>query len=105
MSLYECADLSSIGIQSETCFIKQGVINEYAFRFNLLLTLFDNDEQGESQAHSYNIMYHIDSIFIPKIYGEKVKDFSDLVKSTGKIKAVEILNKIITNYETCNKLL
>lgn len=95
MSLWDCASIPSIGIQSETCYIKQSVIDEYKFRFDNCITLFDNDEQGISQARNYEKLYDIPSIFIPKDYEKDVKDFSDLVKKVGRHEAIQILNKLL----------
>lgn len=93
MSIYENMDIPSIGVQSETCFIKESVVDEYKFRFDRVITLFDNDRQGRIQAESYEKMYDIPAIFIPDEYG--VKDFSDLVKSTGKRNAINVLKKLL----------
>jgi hypothetical protein len=93
MSLYECAKIPSIGVQSETCFIKQKVVDEYLFRFDEVFTLFDNDEQGLKQASAYYRMYEIPALFIPIDYN--CKDFSDLVNDTGRVRAVRILEDVI----------
>jgi hypothetical protein len=93
MSIDENLKIASIGIQAESTFIKQTVIDEYKNRFNKVITLFDNDRQGIMQAENYTKMYDIPSIFIPIEYGSK--DFSDLVKNYGKGFAIEILNKLL----------
>ena len=89
MSLYENAKISSVGIQSETCFMKQSVVDEYKNRFNFVVCLFDNDRQGVAQSLEYKKLYDIDHILIPEKY--LVKDFSDLVKIVGKYNAVGII--------------
>jgi len=93
MSIWECSDIPSIGVQSESCFIKDTVMNEYKFRFDRVITLFDNDRQGIEQAEAYKKIYDIPSIFIPEEYS--TKDFSDLVKNYGRKFAVEVFTNII----------
>jgi len=93
MSLYETMRLPSIGVQSETCFIKDTVIDEYRSRFDRVLTLFDNDRQGKDQATSYKKLYDIDPIFVPDKYG--VKDYSDLVQTVGINNAPNIIKELL----------
>ena len=93
MSLYDNAHIPAIGVQSETCFIKETVVDEYKFRFDRVITLFDSDEQGEQQADSYHKFYNISPIFIPKQY--VAKDFSDLVARIGKKSAKDVLSELI----------
>jgi hypothetical protein len=93
MSLYEVSKLNSIGVQSETCFIKDTVVFEYKARFDRVLSLFDNDEQGKRQAESYQKLYEIQPIFIPIQY--VAKDYSDLIKKVGKFNANRILNELL----------
>jgi chorismate mutase len=93
MSIYENTIIPSIAVQSETCFIKDTVIDEYKFRFDKVATLFDNDKQGKEQAESYEKMYDIPAIFIPDKFG--VKDFTDLVKTIGIHNATEELNNLL----------
>jgi len=83
----------SIGVQSETCFIKDTVIDEYKSRFDKVLTLFDNDRQGKNQATSYKKLYDIDPIFIPDKY--EVKDYSDLVQMLGINDAPTIIKELL----------
>ena len=93
MSIWENTDIPAIGVQSETSYIKDSVMDEYKFRFDKVLTLFDNDRQGTDQAETYIKLYDIPSIFIPKEY--ECKDFSDLVKKMGKKNAIEIFQILI----------
>ena len=93
MSLYESMSIPSIGVQSESSYIKDSVIDEYKYRFKRVITLFDNDRQGIELAHSYFKKYDLPFIFIPEEY--HCKDFSDLVKNYGKVFAIEILNKLL----------
>jgi hypothetical protein len=93
MSIYENTIIPSVAVQSETCFIKDTVVDEYKFRFDRVVVLFDNDRQGKEAAESYLKLYDVPYILIPDEY--KCKDFSDLVASVGIKKAVEILNKLL----------
>jgi hypothetical protein len=93
MSLYETIKIPSVGIQSETCFMKDSVVDEYKHRFVKVVTLFDNDKQGIEHAVSYRKLYNIDAIFIPEEY--KAKNYSDLIESFDKDKAVEILKSLL----------
>jgi len=77
MSLHELYHIPAIAVQSETCFIKESVIDEYKRRFKSIVTLFDNDTQGKNQAGAYLRMYEIRPVFIPEEY--KAKNFSDLI--------------------------
>jgi len=95
MSIYESTGIPSIGVQSESSYIKDSVIDEYKNRFSRVVTLFDNDRQGMELAKSYVDKYDLPSIFIPEEY--HCKDFSDLVKNYGKIFAISVLNKILKN--------
>jgi len=98
MSLYDAPaiPIPAVGIQSETCFIKDTVIDEYKNRFTKVVTLFDNgvhDQQGIELAKQYQKMYNLSPIFIPEKFG--VKDFSDLVELLGEWNAVETLTKLL----------
>ena len=93
MAIWENVSIPTIAVQSETCFIKDTVVDEYKFRFDRVLTLFDNDRQGKEQADSYQKLYDIYPIFIPEQYG--VKDFSDLIKQVGISKAIQILKDLL----------
>ena len=93
MSIYQNTPYNTIGIQGETILIKNSVIEEYKRRFNTVVTLFDNDEAGYKLAKKYKERYNIRSIFIPEKSG--VKDFSDYIKKYKKIKARNLLIKLI----------
>jgi hypothetical protein len=93
MALYENADYAAVGVQSETCFMKDTVVEEYKSRFTKVVTLFDNDRQGKEQAEQYKKLYNLDPIFIPEKY--IVKDFSDLIQMVGKGNAVETLKTLL----------
>lgn len=93
MSLYNTLSQPAIAVQSETCFIKDTVVDEYRHRFKRTLTLFDNDRQGIEQAESYKKLYDIEPIYIPQEY--KSKDYSDLVKNIGISEAIIIFNNLL----------
>lgn len=80
MSIYDIMGIPSIAVQAETVKIKQSVIKEYKKRFKHIYILFDNDPVGIINAISYKKLYNIDIIFTPN---NKLKDFSDMVKSIG----------------------
>jgi len=93
MCLYETVRIPSIGIQSESTYIKESVLDEYRRRFDNIIILFDNDKQGIELANSYKEKYDLSYILLPEQYNSK--DYSDLVKNYGKIFAVSILNKLL----------
>jgi 5S rRNA maturation endonuclease (ribonuclease M5) len=94
MSLYDCANISSIGLQSESVMMKDSVMNEYKNRFKKVICLFDNDEAGKKLSKSFTEKYDIPHFFVPEL--PKVTDFSDLVKSVGIKEAVTIINTKIS---------
>lgn len=93
MSLYETMNIPAIGVQSEKSFIKDTVVEEYKNRFKHVIVLFDNDITGIEQAKEYKRMYNINNITIPFEYNSK--DFSDLIKNTGKINASKPLKNLL----------
>jgi len=93
MSLYETMNIPAIGVQSEKSFIKDTVVEEYKNRFKHVIVLFDNDITGIEQAKEYKKMYNINNITIPFEYNSK--DFSDLIKNTGKINASKLLKNLL----------
>jgi len=95
MSLYELYHIPAIAVQSETCYIKESVIDEYKSRFKRVVTLFDNDSQGKDQAYAYLKIYDIYPVFIPEEY--KAKNFSDLVYNLN-------LNNSSTKYIILNRI-
>jgi len=102
MSLYEVYHVPAVGLQSETCYIKESVVEEYKSRFTKVVTLFDNDKQGRDQANTFQKVYDIDPIFIPEEY--KAKNFSDLIydlnahnSSTKYIIVNRVREKLFTN--------
>lgn len=97
MSLYDCMNISSLGLQSETVMMKLSVAEEYKHRFKKILCLFDNDQAGKKLAKAYSDTFDFTTIFVPKYKNKKITDFSDLVKFKGKEQAIKIMNKIIKN--------
>lgn len=95
MSLHDCLNIPAIGLQSESVMMKETVMNEYKDRFKQVVCLFDNDQAGKKLSIEFTEKYNVPHFFMPELPG--VTDFSDLVKSVGKEKAVEITKKLITN--------
>lgn len=98
MSIVDVTGLSSVSLQTENVIPKESVFNELQSRFETIYLLYDNDydkdtnwgkQFGERLAEKFNVI----SIYIPEEY--KSKDFSDLVKNHGKVKAKEILFKLL----------
>lgn len=95
MALREVAGIDSIGLQGEKARVKESVRAEYASRFTYNLTLFDNDTEGINLFNYFKNNYNIDGILIPKEFNSK--DFSDLVKNTGRQFARKIITELIIN--------
>jgi len=89
MSIHDCLEIASIGLQSESVTMKDSVMDEYKSRFKKVVCLFDNDEAGKKLSKSFTEKYNIPHFFVPELPG--VKDFSDLVKSLGIKEAVKII--------------
>lgn len=100
MSLYNVIGVPAVSLQGETVKPKDSVIKELKSRFKKIYLLYDNDydkEQnwGQIYANKFCQEYDIENLIIPSEY--KCKDFSDLVKRHGKIKAHEIIEDLINN--------
>jgi len=93
MSIHDCMNISSIGLQSESVMMKHTVMQEYRRRFNRVICLFDNDEAGRKLSEEFTKEYGIYHFFVPNL--SNVTDFSDLVKQQGKDEAVKIMQKLI----------
>lgn len=93
MSIHDCLGIPAIGLQSESVMIKPTVMDEYKERFSKVICLFDNDEAGIKLTQEFSKVFGIPYILVPDEYN--VTDFSDLVQSQGKDKAVEIFKKLI----------
>jgi len=93
MSIHDCLGIPAIGLQSESVMIKPTVMDEYKERFSKVICLFDNDEAGIKLTQEFSKVFGIPYILVPDKYN--VTDFSDLVQSQGKDKAVEIFKKLI----------
>jgi DNA primase len=99
MSILDCLELPSVGLQSESIMMKQSVMNEYKQRFKEVICLFDNDEAGKKLAVNFSDQYGIPYFFVPR-KTKKTTDFSDLVRDTGKEKAIKIVKKLINEVRT-----
>ena len=83
MSLHDVVDVTAIGLQSESVLMKQSVMDEYKKRFKEVICLFDNDEAGKRLSVEFTDKYDIPHFYMPNNLGDKVTDFSDLVKELG----------------------
>jgi len=97
MAIDENCDIACIAIQAETNYIKEHVMLEYKQRFKYVISLFDNDDTGKTQAERYKDIYNIPSIFIPEKY--ECKDFSDLIKKEKRDVAQIVMKQLILNYK------
>jgi 5S rRNA maturation endonuclease (ribonuclease M5) len=93
MSIYDCLEISAVGLQSESVMMKGSVMDEYKSRFKKVICLFDNDEAGKKLSINFTETYKIPHVFVPELPG--VTDFSDLVKALGIQKAVETFKQIL----------
>ena len=91
MSINDCANISAVGLQSESVMMKSSVMDEYKSRFKRVICLFDNDEAGKKLSINFTNTYGVPHIFMPNLPG--VTDFSDLVKQTGIENAVKVLKQ------------
>lgn len=92
MSIHDCLDISTIGLQSESVMMKDSVMDEYKSRFQKVICLFDNDEAGKKLSVNFSEKYKIPHFFVPELPG--VTDFSDLVKAIGKDKAIKFYKSL-----------
>lgn len=72
---------SAISLQGEANKLSYEMYHKLIKRFDTIISLYDNDEQGESGAKYLLNTYGIEPIFIPKESG--FKDISDYVKEYG----------------------
>lgn len=96
MSLHDVANLSSVGLQSESIMMKHSVMDEYKSRFEHVICLFDNDKAGMKLSKEFSDEYQIPYFMMPKI--KNVTDFSDLVKEIGVSKSKIDMSKRILIY-------
>jgi 5S rRNA maturation endonuclease (ribonuclease M5) len=73
--------------------MKDSVMDEYKQRFKKVICLFDNDNAGKKLSENFTNTYNIPHFFVPELPG--VTDFSDLVKTIGVEKAIEIISSKI----------
>jgi hypothetical protein len=94
MSLRDVMGIPSVGLQSESVMMKPAVMEEYKFRFDKVICLFDNDKAGKKLSVDFTFEYDIPHVFVPELEG--VTDFSDLVKKLGIEEARKQFKKIIS---------
>lgn len=93
MSIVENTDYPAVAPQSEGTILKKQVVEELKTRFKKIYLLFDNDNAGRKFSAELSAAYGFIPIFIPEEFNSK--DFSDLVKNTGIINAVQTLHILI----------
>lgn len=105
MCLTQIFQIPSIALQSEKTKPKGHIIADLKYRFNTIYLLYDNDfdkEENYGQIFAEKLCneFNFKNIMIPSRY--QCKDFSDLIKKYGKIKANSILKKLIEQKENNN---
>lgn len=97
MAIRNLIDVPAVSLQNEGILPKNSVMEELKDRFILIYLLFDNDfdkdinigrKKGVELAKSQGILH----LEIPTEF--KSKDFSDLVKNYGRVRATKIFNEI-----------
>jgi len=96
MALKGVLDVSAVSLQSENIIPKKHVFDQLAKRFKVIYALYDNDfdkdvNWGKQFGDKISSELGLIPLYIPDEY--KSKDFSDLVKNVGEIKAKEILTE------------
>ena len=84
---------SSVSLQGEANTLEQSLVDKLLKRFNQIIILYDNDEQGIKSAKSIANKYGFKSIIIPLEYD--CKDLSELIAKIGLKDAKIVLNKLI----------
>lgn len=98
MTLYEYG-FTACSPNSETTVITQSQYNRLKEKFKNIFVFFDNDVAGVTNAHKYKKLFGCKCIFIKRKFA---KDISDLHKSLGKEKFLEVVEELdaIINNET-----
>jgi len=102
-SLKDSMAMRSLGIKcsfivpdSENTTIKQSVIDDLKTKYQIILTLFDNDDAGIAAMKKYKDLYDLNYV-----YFDLEKDVADAIKTHGpdivKKKLVPLINKKLNN--------
>lgn len=87
------AGYPAISLQGEANKLEESLVSKMLKRFNRIIVLYDNDEQGIISSKSIVNKYRFKSIIIPLEYN--CKDYSELVAKIGQKEAKIVLNKLI----------
>ena len=98
LSIIENLKIPSTSFQAESINPKRHVVDEVLSRFKQVYLLYDNDytnpnNPGQTLARKRIEQFGFTNILLPDYY--ESKDFSDLVKNHGRVKASLILKDII----------
>jgi hypothetical protein len=98
LSIMATMNIPATSLQAEGTVPKHVVMDELKSRFKFILLLYDNDfdkevNYGRVYGSKLADLFKLPQIELPEEFGEK--DYSDLVKSHGIIKARKILWRII----------
>lgn len=98
MTLYEYG-FTACSPNSETTMITQSQYSRLQNKYKNLFVFFDNDMAGVVNAHKYKKAFGCKCIFIKRKYA---KDISDLHKTLGKDKFIEVVDELdaIVNNES-----
>jgi hypothetical protein len=99
MCIQETLGIPTVALQSESVLPKKSVINELFSRFNDVYILYDNDYDSEKnwgQIYSKRLAEEFQLYHLKIDASYKCKDFSDLVKEYGSLKAKDIWDRDIS---------
>jgi hypothetical protein len=82
--------LPAISLQGETNKLKQELVNKLLKRFNNIVVLYDNDQEGIKGSKRLNQQYGFKYIFV-----DEEKDISDFTYKYGLQEAKQMINKKI----------
>lgn len=94
--------LPAIAMQNESTIPYDYIIAELRERFSTLISLYDYDRTGVSNANKLKKLYGIPYFFFKGV--PNVKDFSDFVKVNGKLKTQRLINDVAQRFMETNSL-
>jgi DNA primase len=80
----------AIAPDSENSMIPEHVMNAYKFKYQSIVTLFDNDQAGIESMKKYELKYNI-----PYVLLELSKDLSDSLRDHGVNKTRDTLTPLL----------
>ena len=90
---FNLIDIPSISLQGEANKIDSEFVFKILKRFDRIITVYDNDEEGIKGANRFNKQFGFKYFFIDKPF----KDLSDYIKANGLNKAKEMINRKLEN--------